>query len=117
MGDEQAERRAQLLRSVADTVVGADGDLEPDVRAAILGTGRAQAGGGGDDGGAGVAPPLAAFVDRVIERAYTVTDADIDGLRAAGLSEDAIFEAVVAAAVGAGPARLDAGMAALAGKE
>lgn len=116
MGDEQAERRAQLLRSVADTVVGADGDLEPDVRAAILGTGRAQAGDGGD-GGAGVAPPLAAFVDKVIERAYTVTDADIDGLRAAGLSEDAIFEAVVAAAVGAGLARLDAGMAALAGKE
>lgn len=110
MGDDQAETRAQLLRTVGDTVVAADGDLEPGVRAAILHAARG-------DGDAPVAPLLAAFVDKVIERAYTVTDADVDALRAAGLSEDAIFEAVVAIAVGAGLARLDAGMAALAGKE
>lgn len=102
--------RAQLLRTVGDAVLGADGDLDRRVRAAILRTAR-----GGVD--AAVAPPLAAFVDKVTERAYTVSDADVDALRAAGLSEDAIFEAVVATAVGAGLARLDAGMAALAGKE
>jgi hypothetical protein len=42
-----------------------------------------------------------------------VTDADIDGLRADGFSEDAIFEHTVSTAVAAGLVRLDAGLRAL----
>jgi alkylhydroperoxidase family enzyme len=56
---------------------------------------------------------LEAWVAKVREHAYTATDADVDALRAAGYSEDQIFEATVAAAVGAGLARFDAGVAAL----
>jgi alkylhydroperoxidase family enzyme len=54
----------------------------------------------------GIAPYLA----KVRERAYTVTDADVDGLKAAGFSEDEIFEQTVAAAIGQGLRRLDLAM-------
>jgi alkylhydroperoxidase family enzyme len=42
-----------------------------------------------------------------------VTDADVEALKAAGFSEDEIFEQTVATAVAAGLERLDAGMATL----
>lgn len=60
-------------------------------------------------------PPPAAqgYVDTVRRHAYRVTDGQVAALRAAGLSEDDIFELTVAAAVGAGLERLDAGMNAL----
>ena len=41
-------------------------------------------------------------------RAYTVTDADVGALKAAGCSEDAIFEQTVAVAVREGLRRLEA---------
>jgi len=54
-----------------------------------------------------------AYVETVRRNAYRVTDAQVEALQAAGLSEDEIFELTVAAAVGAGLERLDAGMRAL----
>ena len=56
-------------------------------------------------------PELAAYLERVRERAYTITDADIEQLKAAGLSEDEIFEQTVAAAISEGLRRLDAASA------
>jgi alkylhydroperoxidase family enzyme len=56
---------------------------------------------------------LDGFVRQVALRATEVTDGDIARLRAAGYSEDAIFEVTVAAALGAGLARLERGLAAL----
>jgi alkylhydroperoxidase family enzyme len=53
------------------------------------------------------------YLDKVRRHAYTVTDADVDALKAAGFSEDEIFEQTVAVAVAAGLERLDAGLAAL----
>ena len=53
------------------------------------------------------------YTDTVRRGAYLVTDAQVDALRAAGLSEDEIFELTVSAAVGAGLERLDAGLKAL----
>ncbi len=61
--------------------------------------------------------PLAAYVDQVAHRATTVAEADLDALRAAGHSEDAIFDVTVSAALGAGMRRFRAGMAALAAAE
>jgi alkylhydroperoxidase family enzyme len=55
----------------------------------------------------------AAYAATVRRHAYRVTDAQVEALRAAGLSEDDIFELTVAAAVGAGLDRLDAGLQAL----
>ena len=49
------------------------------------------------------------------EHAYKVVDRDLDALRAAGWSEDALFEATIATAVGEALRRLDAGLASLAG--
>jgi alkylhydroperoxidase family enzyme len=53
------------------------------------------------------------YVDTVRLHAYRVTDGQVEALRAAGLSEDEIFELTVATAVGAGLERLDAGLGTL----
>jgi alkylhydroperoxidase family enzyme len=52
----------------------------------------------------------AAYAAPVRRHAYRVTDAQVEALRAAELSEDDIFELTVAAAVGAGLERLAAGL-------
>ena len=60
------------------------------------------------------APPVfEPYLDKVRRHAYRVTDADVDALRAAGRTDDEIFEQTVAAAVAAGLERLDAGLATL----
>jgi alkylhydroperoxidase family enzyme len=56
-------------------------------------------------------PELASYLEQVRTRAYTVTDADVAQLKAAGLSEEAIFEQTVAAAISEGLRRLDAAAA------
>jgi alkylhydroperoxidase family enzyme len=56
---------------------------------------------------------MAQYLDKVRRNAPTVTDADVEALKASGLSEDEIFEQTVATAVAAGLERLDAGLAAL----
>lgn len=55
------------------------------------------------------APPaeMDAYLAKVRGHAYTITDADVAALKDAGLSEDAIFEATVAVAIGEGLRRLD----------
>ena len=63
----------------------------------------------------GLPAPLGAYVAKVSEAAYRITDADVAALTAAGCSEDEIFEVTVAAAVGAALRRLEAGMRAAGG--
>jgi alkylhydroperoxidase family enzyme len=58
-------------------------------------------------------PDFALYLDKVRTHAYRVTDADVQALKDAGYSEDQIFEHTVSAAVGAGLARLEAGLGAL----
>ena len=48
------------------------------------------------------------YLEKVHERAYDVSDADVEELLAAGHSQDEIFEQTVAAAIGEGLRRLDA---------
>lgn len=48
------------------------------------------------------------YLEKVRAGAYRVTDADVDELKRAGVTEDAIFEATVAVAIGEGLRRLDA---------
>jgi alkylhydroperoxidase family enzyme len=58
---------------------------------------------------AAVAPDaMDAYLEKVHLRAYRVTDADVEALKAAGISEDVIFEQTVAAAISEGLYRLDA---------
>jgi alkylhydroperoxidase family enzyme len=49
----------------------------------------------------------------VRRHAYRTTDAQVEALLEAGMSEDEVFEVTVAAAVGAGLERLDAGLRAM----
>jgi alkylhydroperoxidase family enzyme len=87
-------RSAELIDALRDTVVDGPGKLASSVRQAAF-------------GGAEVPAEAAAYVDKVRRHAYKVTDADVEALRAAGWSDDAIFEVTVATAVGAAMARRD----------
>ena len=57
--------------------------------------------------------PLAVYAEKVARYAFRVTDDDVRALRAAGYSEDQIFEATLSIAVGAAARRLRAGLDAL----
>ncbi len=55
------------------------------------------------------APPvMSAYLEKVHAHAYRISDADVDELKDAGVSEDEIFEQTVAAAISEGLRRLDA---------
>jgi hypothetical protein len=56
-------------------------------------------------------PDLADYLEKVRTRAYAITDGDLEALKAAGVSEDTIFEQTVAAAIDEGLRRLDAASA------
>jgi alkylhydroperoxidase family enzyme len=90
----------ELFGELERRLLRAPGTLEPAVRTAAA------------EGGP-VPEPLASYVDTVRRHAYRTTEQDIAGLRAAGYSEDQIFEATVAAAFGAARARLRAGLDAI----
>jgi hypothetical protein len=101
------DERVAVLRAVPAALLAADGDLDPAVRRAAFEHG------GGRPNDTPLPEPLGRFVDKVTSEAYKVVDGDADELRAAGYSEDAILEAVLATAMGAGLARLEIGLAAL----
>jgi len=56
----------------------------------------------------------ASIVDKVARHAHALRDEDIDEARRAGLSDDELFDLIVAAAAGAGLARRATGRAAVA---
>jgi alkylhydroperoxidase family enzyme len=58
-------------------------------------------------------PALAPYLDKVRSRAYTITDADVAKVAAAGVSEEEIFERTVTVAIAEGLRRLDAGLEAI----
>jgi hypothetical protein len=62
----------------------------------------------------GLSPPLDALIGKVVSRPAEVTEADFAAAKAAGFSEDQLFELVVCAAVGQSARLYDAGLAALA---
>jgi alkylhydroperoxidase family enzyme len=58
-------------------------------------------------------PRLAAYLEQVRTRAYAITDADVQSLKDAGVTEDEIFEQTVAVAIREGLRRYDAAEAVL----
>ena len=58
-------------------------------------------------------PEFDTYLGKVRTGAYAVTDVDLDALKAAGHTEDEIFEQTVSAAVAAGLRRLEAGLEAM----
>lgn len=69
------------------------------------------------DGGASgrLSEPLRTLVEKVAHHSDQVTDGDVAAARAAGLTEDQIFEVVVCAAVGQASRQYTSALAVLAG--
>lgn len=100
MGERVDLRGDAGWRRFVDHVLGAPGGLPAPIRQVVYA--RAQTTGGDADG---LPQSLVSFVDAVARRSYQVTDGQVAELRAAGWSEDQIFETAVAAAVGAASVR------------
>jgi len=89
---------------MARTIFDGDGATAPAVRRAA-----------GDRGGE-VPPALVPLIDKIRRHAYKVTDDDIAAARAAGYSEDQLFEIIIATALGVALGRLDRALAAVDGE-
>ena len=101
------------IQRLVDAVLTTRGDTDPDLRRAVEAR-AAELGGRPAEGSSRLGPSeLTRYVDKVAVHAYKVTDGDIEALHRAGYSEDAIFEITLSAALGAGVARLERGLAAL----
>jgi alkylhydroperoxidase family enzyme len=108
-------RSQEFAERLRNSVLRGKGETAPALRQAVAARG-AELGGHPEAAGAGeISPGLRDFVDQTALHAYRITDQEIADLRAAGFSEDTIFEIAVSTAVGAGLARLERGLAALAG--
>jgi hypothetical protein len=100
------------LQRLVDTILGsADGRRELRRAAAAR---AAELGGGVLKAIDRLPTPFAHWVETVARHAWRITDEDVASLKSAGFDEDAIFEATVAAAVGAGIARYQVAMRAIA---
>jgi hypothetical protein len=63
---------------------------------------------------AGLSEPIRTLIDKVANHAYRITDEDVAAVRAAGLTEDQIFEIVICAAIGQASRQYTSALAALA---
>ena len=89
-----------MLSRLRNSVLTGPGALTPSIRQSIC-EGREMSG------------ALGAYVKKVVDYAYLVTDEDIAELHRAHYSDDQIFEATVSAALGAGILRLECVLRAL----
>ncbi len=113
-GANMDTERDQRLPAAAKAILSAQGDLDPEMRRTAMARAEQLARAGGSSS-VELPEPLGRFVDKVAKHAYKVTDSDIEALHAAGYSDDAILEAVISTAIGAGLSRLEIGLAALRG--
>jgi hypothetical protein len=94
------DRHRALLDIFVDAVCDSRGDLEPRLRRDLV-------------EGKPLTGALGAFAIKVRDNPTTIDEQQITALRKAGYTEDAIFECVLAAAIGAGLERLHKGLALL----
>ena len=95
------DKKRAAFRSLQDRILNGAGRASAEQRARAFGN-------------AGLDPPLDGLLGKVATRPTQVTDADFAAARAAGCTEDELFELVVCAAVGQSARLYDAGLAALA---
>lgn len=84
-----------------ERVLNAPGRTSPEQRAAAFGNADV------------TPPPVQSLIGKVAASPAQITDADFAAAKAAGLSEDQLFELVICAAVGQSARLYDAGLAAL----
>jgi hypothetical protein len=97
---KQADLRANQMDALLRAVLSSPGATDPTVRRAIFD-------GDSPDG------PLGEYVAKIRDQSYRITDEDVKRLLESGLSQDAVFELTIAAALGAAAERMDAGMQAM----
>jgi hypothetical protein len=97
------DRYGHLVRRLRDAVVRGPGVADPALQEEVVRLGRGEE--------APVPAPVRGYTDKVVRASDQVTAADVAALRAAGFTEDQVFEVTVAAAVGAGLHRLERGLA------
>lgn len=95
------DKKRTAYWALKDRILNGEGMASPDQRARAFNN-------------AGISPPLDALLGKVATRPAQVTDADFAAAKAAGFSEDQLFELVVCAAVGQSARLYEAGLAALA---
>lgn len=91
-----------FVRQALAAITEAKGETAADMRRALV-EGRCDQ----------VPAALKPYAEKVARRAWEITDADVDALRARGYTEDQIFEATASAAMGAAVMRLNKAMAVL----
>jgi hypothetical protein len=91
----------QLHRALVARILDSDATSPPELRRAAFDN-------------AGLNEPIRTLIEKVAYRAYSVTDEDIAAVRAAGLTEDQIFEIVVCAAIGQANRQYTSALAAVA---
>ena len=96
------DSKRAAYRALQERILNGEGRASPEQRARAFGN-------------AGLSPPLDGLLSKVATTPAQVTDADFAAARAAGFSEDELFELVICAAVGQSARLYDAGLAALAG--
>jgi len=107
-----------LFQDLVKSILTTPGDTDPALRRTIEARAAELGGGLGERPAPGEIPEaLRSYVDKVARHAYKVTDHDIEDLKKAGYSEDAIFEITLSAALGAGQSRLERALTALRGEE
>lgn len=99
MSDEDSKRATH--RALVERVLSGEGTASAEQRARAFGN-------------EGLAPPLDVLVGKVVDRPAQVTEADLAAVKAAGYSEDQVFELVVCAAIGQSDRLYAAGLEALA---
>jgi hypothetical protein len=95
------DKKRAAFRALQERILNGAGSASPEQRARAFGD-------------AGLPPPLDELIGKVATRPTQVTDADFAAARAAGCTEDQLFELVICAAVGQSARQYDAGLAALA---
>jgi hypothetical protein len=95
------DNKRAAYRALQDRILNGDGRASPELRARAFGN-------------IGLSPPLDGLLGNVATRPTQVTDADFAAARAAGFSEDELFELVICAAVGQSARMYDAVLAVLA---
>jgi hypothetical protein len=98
----EAERpnRLPAIERMRDAAARSRGATDPDVRTSAR-------------EGSPVPAPLGPYLEKVRAAAWTITDEDVAGLRAAGWSEESLVELTIAAAMGEAGRRHDAVLRAL----
>jgi hypothetical protein len=106
-------RFAEHISRLVASVSGSHGRTDVRLRRAVRDRVRSIADGEMPPHARDLPDDLARYVDTISRHAFKVTDSQIERLQQAGYPEDVLFDVTVNAAVSAGLARLDRGLALL----